>query len=211
MLFNRLLLTRFFSMLTFLTLAACSARAVEPSPGELMTPNITAAPTDPLATFWLPTPTGETGGTSAAGTPGLNGTPGPIGGDDDPSQPPSATQPASMQQTPGAAPPVGGATVVTTPGAPAGSGLTNNLPPVVASARTWLSNQLRTVETDVVLQNVERVSWPDSCLGLGSAGQNCAQVVTPGYRVIFYANGQTYEVRVDDAGRIFRLLEGGKG
>jgi hypothetical protein len=181
-------------MLTFVVVAACSANAAQPSPGDLLAPNAT----DPLATFWLPTPTGGAAGSGAASTPAAGTTPGALPGaplDDDPSQPPN----------------VGGTPALTTPGAPAGTGLSADLPPVVAVARAWLGQQLGTVEANVVLQNVERVSWPDTCLGLGTASQGCAQVATPGYRIIFYANGQTYEVRVDDAGRTLRVVEGGKG
>jgi hypothetical protein len=197
MLFYRMILTRFFSMFAFLVLAACSASAVQPDPGELLTPEITAAPTDPLATFWLPTSTpGDAATQPPITTPGTGATPALV-----------STPLPNTVLTPQANPPASGAT----PGVPAGTGLSTDLPPVVALARTWLGGQLNLVDASIVLQNVERVEWPDTCLGVGQAGQGCAQVVTPGYRIIFYANGQSYEVRVDDTGRVLRLLEGGKG
>jgi len=213
LLFTRLMLIRFISMLSFLMVAACSANTAQPSPGELLPTNGPAMPTAPLAPFWLPTPTGGAAGTQSAATPASINTPGTAATaaatsgviDDDPSLPPG------QGGGPGSAPPGQSTPAANTPGAPAGSGLTANTPPVVAVARTWLGQQLKTVESNVVLQNVERVTWPDTCLGMGSVGQGCAQVSTPGYRIIFYANGQTYEVRVDETGRTLRMLEGGKG
>jgi hypothetical protein len=43
------------------------------------------------------------------------------------------------------------------------------------------------------LVSVERVQWPDSCLGLARAGEVCAQVVTPGYRVVVSLGGRQLE------------------
>jgi hypothetical protein len=44
---------------------------------------------------------------------------------------------------------------------------------------------------------VEPVDWPDSCLGVASPGVACAQMITPGYRVILRANGSDYEYHTD--------------
>jgi hypothetical protein len=39
------------------------------------------------------------------------------------------------------------------------------------------------------LRAVTRVDWPDACLGAGDSDESCAQVITPGYRVILERNG----------------------
>ena len=43
------------------------------------------------------------------------------------------------------------------------------------------------------LTAVERVSWPDTCLGLPRTGELCAQVVTLGYRITLQRDGQRIE------------------
>jgi hypothetical protein len=71
---------------------------------------------------------------------------------------------------------------------------------VSAAADGWRIWRPKTV-LDVVaaagagatLTGVERVSWPDACLGAAHPGELCAQVVTPGYRVTLRGNGQPTE------------------
>lgn len=41
--------------------------------------------------------------------------------------------------------------------------------------------------------SVERTSWPDSCLGLARPDEVCAQVITPGYRVMVSLGGRQLE------------------
>lgn len=107
---------------------------------------------------------------------------------------------------PTAQPPVGTLGALGTP-----AGAAAGVPPIASIAQQWLATQLNQPLAQVVIQNFQHVQWPDACLGLPQAGQMCAQVITPGWRIIFYANGQVYEVRVDDAGRVFRMVQGGKG
>ena len=45
----------------------------------------------------------------------------------------------------------------------------------------------------ITLKSLEQVDWPDSCLGVNQADVACAEVISPGYRVILEANGQIYE------------------
>ena len=51
--------------------------------------------------------------------------------------------------------------------------------------------------------SVERVSWPDSCLGLARPDEVCAQVITIGYRVVVSRDGKQLEYHTD--------LNGGNG
>ena len=44
---------------------------------------------------------------------------------------------------------------------------------------------------------VERTSWPDACLGAARPGEVCAQVVTPGYRVVLSRDGKAMEYHTD--------------
>jgi hypothetical protein len=59
------------------------------------------------------------------------------------------------------------------------------------------------VELDAIrVVAMEPVQWPDACLGLRKEGVFCAQVSTPGYRVVLAAEGQTYPYRADAYGRV---------
>ena len=46
---------------------------------------------------------------------------------------------------------------------------------------------------------VTAVDWPDTCLGVRTPGRVCAQVVTPGYRIIVEASGKRIEYHTDRA------------
>jgi hypothetical protein len=60
-------------------------------------------------------------------------------------------------------------------------------PDAVLSARLALAQQLDLDLADVAIVSYEEVEWPDSCLGVQVEGIMCAQVITPGYRVILAA------------------------
>jgi hypothetical protein len=45
-------------------------------------------------------------------------------------------------------------------------------------------------------------TWPDACLGCPSKGEMCAQVMTPGSRVVLLARGVTYEYHADRSGKV---------
>jgi hypothetical protein len=53
---------------------------------------------------------------------------------------------------------------------------------------------------DIRVLSAERVEWGNACLDLAAAGETCAQVVTPGFRVLLEANGQQYEFHTDESG-----------
>jgi hypothetical protein len=50
----------------------------------------------------------------------------------------------------------------------------------------------------------EQVEWPDACLGLPQTDEACAQVVTPGFRVVLEINGQQLEFHTDQTGTNIR-------
>lgn len=51
------------------------------------------------------------------------------------------------------------------------------------------------------------VDWPSSCLGVLVPETACADVVTPGYRILLKANDITYEFHTDKAGVNSILLD----
>jgi len=50
------------------------------------------------------------------------------------------------------------------------------------------------------LVTVEQVDWPDACLGVAEPDQVCAQVITPGYRVIVERAGGRIEYHTSRVG-----------
>jgi hypothetical protein len=69
-----------------------------------------------------------------------------------------------------------------------------------AQTRLALAERLGISTDAIVTVRVEAVTWPDACLGLAQAGQLCAQVLTPGYRVLLNVTGTIYEYRTDRLG-----------
>jgi hypothetical protein len=88
------------------------------------------------------------------------------------------------------------------------------LPGAALSAQQVLAAQLGILPEEVRILSVERVDWPDACLGIQTAGLMCAQVITPGFRVLLEAQGKRYEFHTDLSGSDVRLalqptLDGG--
>jgi hypothetical protein len=83
--------------------------------------------------------------------------------------------------------------------------LENVLPPDVAlNIRNQVSEILGVPVESIQLKSIEQMEWPDSCLGLGGADESCAQAVTPGWSLVFTANGQEYRFRADQTGTVIR-------
>lgn len=79
------------------------------------------------------------------------------------------------------------------------------LPPeVVVAIQNQISESLGASVDQIQIETVERREWSDSCLGLGGAEESCAQVVTPGWLVVFSIDGQEYRFRADEAGTTIR-------
>ena len=58
----------------------------------------------------------------------------------------------------------------------------------------------------IAIVSVEPVDWPDACLGLPRPDEACAQVITPGLRVVLSAGGRGYEYHTNLADHV-RLVE----
>jgi len=54
---------------------------------------------------------------------------------------------------------------------------------------------------DFKLKSIENVSWADACLGVSKPGQICAQVITPGFKVIFENPQRQLIIHTDATGR----------
>lgn len=70
----------------------------------------------------------------------------------------------------------------------------------------------RAQATGIQVAQVELISfsseeWSDACLGLGSADEMCAAVITPGYLVVVRAGDQVFNVRTDASGTTVRAQE----
>lgn len=55
------------------------------------------------------------------------------------------------------------------------------------------------------VKSSESQNWPDSCLGLAQEDQMCAQVITPGWRVVVESGQKTWVYRTNQNGRMVLL------
>ncbi len=74
------------------------------------------------------------------------------------------------------------------------------IPGAALSARQVLAQQQRVDPKAIAIISVEKVDWPDGCLGVSIEGLMCIQVITPGYRVILEVEGRRYEYHTDESG-----------
>jgi hypothetical protein len=56
-------------------------------------------------------------------------------------------------------------------------------------------------ERDIAGVTQEDYTWPDSCLGCTKTGESCAQVLTPGYKIILRVRDATYEYHTNRGDR----------
>lgn len=78
-------------------------------------------------------------------------------------------------------------------------------PPYAAfAAEQKLAEELSIPVEEIVLVSYERVEWADACLEFAEADEMCAQVITPGWRVVLEAGGQQYEFHTDLQGENLR-------
>jgi hypothetical protein len=64
------------------------------------------------------------------------------------------------------------------------------------------------LQTDqVTVISVEEVMWSDSCLGVHIKNLMCADVITPGYRIILETPDGKYELHTNKDGTNYRLIQ----
>jgi len=71
----------------------------------------------------------------------------------------------------------------------------------VTAARTLLANDLDTEPRALIIQSTDEVDWANVAIGCEEAGVSYAQVITPGYRMVFEFEGETYEVHTSADGK----------
>lgn len=86
--------------------------------------------------------------------------------------------------------------------APAADADRNVFAAVIADAAAVLGVDAAAVE----LVEVTETEWPDASLGCPDPGAMYAQVITPGFRVILQAAGETLEYHTDKAGNFVRCV-----
>ncbi len=77
-------------------------------------------------------------------------------------------------------------------------------PPAAEQARAAAASALSTSLISVAIVSAEQEEWPDACMGLPEPLEVCAQVITPGYRVVLQAEGQQVTYRTDETGARLR-------
>jgi uncharacterized lipoprotein YajG len=75
-------------------------------------------------------------------------------------------------------------------------------PAAVLEVVSKLSQDLNISISEINIVEFESVEWPDSCLGINQADQACAQVITPGYRVVLEVNNEVYEYHSNQDGTV---------
>jgi hypothetical protein len=108
--------------------------------------------------------------------------------------------------------PLQGTVVMTPTPQPTKANLPANLPQpaptgqgaerVIQLARQDLAQKLNVPIDEIREVSVEAVEWPDTSLGCPQPGMMYAQVITPGFRVVLAAKGQTVEYHTDSGRRV---------
>lgn len=79
------------------------------------------------------------------------------------------------------------------------------LPPDVAlNVQNQIIETMGVAAESIQIKNVEKMDWPNSCLGLPNGDEVCAEVVTPGWLLTFNIDGKEYRYRVDQTGKVIR-------
>jgi len=82
---------------------------------------------------------------------------------------------------------------------------------IEAAARRLLADELGAAESALSLSNSEGVQWSDASLGCPQEGFGYAQVITPGYRLVFDLGGTAYAVHTNDDGSSMVICGEGEG
>ncbi len=83
--------------------------------------------------------------------------------------------------------------------------LQNVLPPDVAiNVQNQISQNLGVAIEKMQITKVEKMDWPNGCLGLPQGDEVCTEVITPGWLLTFNIDGKEYKYRVDKTGTVIR-------
>ncbi len=76
--------------------------------------------------------------------------------------------------------------------------------PPLETARQALAQQLEIAPEAITFVSSEPVEWSDACLGAAQPDEVCAQVITPGYKVVLGVDGVQYDFHTDETGTAVR-------
>lgn len=83
--------------------------------------------------------------------------------------------------------------------------VTPAFPPAIKAAAQRLANMQNVDLQEIEVMDYESENWSDSCLGLAQPGEMCLQVITPGWRIEFQAEGEEFVYHTDKSGDSLRL------
>lgn len=88
---------------------------------------------------------------------------------------------------------------------PGGSEVDEPYPPAVAAAIEALGLKLGVDPAEVWVSSFDGVEWPDACLGLPAEDEQCAEVVTPGFKIELLAGQASFEAHTNLLGTQVRF------
>lgn len=104
-----------------------------------------------------------------------------------------------------------GGTMVRCPSDEAGDGRGVDGQPVEAVVRTELAAELGLEPTELELSSKEEVEWPNAALGCPEPDKQYAEVIVPGFRLVFEGPEDTeYTVHTDETGDRWLVCEDGE-
>ncbi|MXZ90419.1 MAG: hypothetical protein F4W95_07330 [Chloroflexi bacterium] len=81
---------------------------------------------------------------------------------------------------------------------------------IEAEARKLLADELNEDEGDFKLNSSEKVGWSDASLGCPQEGYFYAQVITPGYKLVFNLEDMPYTVHTNTDGSLMVVCRDGQ-
>ena len=78
---------------------------------------------------------------------------------------------------------------------------------IAIEKKAALASVLKVDEGEIEVVSTEVVDWPDSSLGAPEEGKMYMQVITPGFKIIYKAQGKTYEVHTNQDGTLAVLIK----
>lgn len=114
-----------------------------------------------------------------------------------------------LDGSPSATPAASQATAAPSPTGPAAATAASPQPTLSADAtksvglaKAALAKKTGTAADQIQIISVTSTRWPTSALGCPQPGMFYSQLVTPGYRIVLQAGGQTYEYHSDRGRRV---------
>lgn len=78
---------------------------------------------------------------------------------------------------------------------------------LVEDLKTTLAIEIGVPTTAILVKETTPTQWNDACLGIANPDEMCAQMVTPGYRIVLGTLTETYEFHTDQTGENFRRVK----